>query len=92
MQIKRTPQLILFLGVLAAAGVFLATQASAADDKDRNSKSRREDRGPRDKSAQPQPDDEALRRYDRNANGRLDPDEDAAMKADQEKAKRKKKG
>ena len=34
--------------------------------------------------------DDNLKKYDKNANGRLDPDEEAAMKADQEKAKRKK--
>jgi hypothetical protein len=35
--------------------------------------------------------DDNLKKYDKNANGKLDPDEEAAMKADQEKAKRKKK-
>lgn len=34
-----------------------------------------------------QQDAENLRKYDRNANGKLDPDEEAAMKADQAKAK-----
>jgi hypothetical protein len=32
-------------------------------------------------------DDEALRKHDRNGNGKLDPDEEAALKAEQEKAK-----
>jgi len=34
-----------------------------------------------------QQDAENLQKYDRNANGKLDPDEEAAMKADQAKAK-----
>lgn len=92
MRIKRSSQLILFLGVLTAAGLFVTTRGWAADEKDRGAKSKREDRGPRDRGGQPQVDPETLRRYDRNANGKLDPDEDAAMKADQEKAKRHKKG
>lgn len=32
-----------------------------------------------------------LRKYDRNANGKLDPDEEAALKADVEKQKAEKK-
>lgn len=43
----------------------------------------------------PRPDEDTLRRYDRNGNGKLDPDEEAAMKADQQRAKnneKKKKG
>jgi capsule polysaccharide export protein KpsE/RkpR len=32
-----------------------------------------------------------LKKYDKNGNGKLDPDEEAAMKADQEKAKAEKK-
>ena len=32
-----------------------------------------------------------LRKYDKNGNGKLDPDEEAAMKADQEKAKAERK-
>jgi hypothetical protein len=92
MRIKRTPQLILFLGVLTAAGLFLTTRILAADEKDRGAKSKREDHGSRDRGGQSLVDEETLRRYDLNANGKLDPDEDAAMKADQEKAKRRKKG
>lgn len=32
-----------------------------------------------------------LRKYDKNGNGKLDPDEEAALKADQEKAKNERK-
>jgi hypothetical protein len=32
-----------------------------------------------------------LKKYDKKANGKLDPDEEAAQKADQEKAKERKK-
>lgn len=35
--------------------------------------------------------DEAIRKYDRNGNGKLDPDEEAAMRADQARAKSKEK-
>lgn len=33
---------------------------------------------------------EVLRRYDRNGNGKLDPDEEAAMRADEARLKRQK--
>lgn len=36
--------------------------------------------------------EEILRKYDKNRNGKLDPDEAAELKADQAKAKRKKRG
>jgi hypothetical protein len=38
-------------------------------------------------SEKAQPEAENLRKYDRNAKGKLDPDEEAAIKADQVKAK-----
>jgi hypothetical protein len=75
--IKRTPQLLLLACAVALAGV---VAVHAADDRSK------------DKSKTPKSEDEILKKYDKNANGRLDPDEDAAMKADQAKAERKKKG
>jgi hypothetical protein len=41
--------------------------------------------------ANPEVDAETLRKYDRNRNGKLDPDEAAELKADQSRAKEKKK-
>jgi hypothetical protein len=66
-----------------AAGLFVASSLAApagrpGDKEDPAKKAKR---------------DEALRKYDRNGNGKLDPDEEAAMRADQarEKSKEKKK-
>lgn len=82
---RLNPKLVLFASAAALAFFAVGPVVRAADGK---SKSGGE-------SERKKPDAETLRRYDRNSNGKLDPDEEAAMKADQERAKnggQKKKG
>ena len=67
-----------FIRVGVALGVCGALALCAASAAEKDSKSR------------PDPDD--LKKYDKNANGKLDPDEDAARKADEAREERKKKG
>ena len=78
----RTPiKLALIAGVLLLLGAFALPALRAAEQRKGG-------------AAQEEPKkrgDDSLRKYDKNGNGRLDPDEEAAMKADQEKAKRAKK-
>ena len=70
-------KLILIAGMLATACMFTVPSANAADD---------------DKSEKKKKKAEAdLKKYDKNANGKLDPDEEAALKADVEKQKADKK-
>ncbi|HEY1111089.1 MAG TPA: hypothetical protein VGE76_20705 [Opitutaceae bacterium] len=64
--------------MFAAAFVFAAPALRAADDAEKAAKKKKAEAA-------------ALKKYDKNANGKLDPDELAAQKADQEKAKEKKK-
>ena len=73
-------KLTLIIG-LFALGVLAATAIAAE----------RRDEAPA-KSEKAKQDAENLKKYDKNGNGKLDPDEEAAMKADQAKAKRKKEG
>jgi capsule polysaccharide export protein KpsE/RkpR len=74
----KTPasKLILISGLLATACMFTVPAVHAADDKAEK------------KAKKAQAD---LKKYDKNANGKLDPDEEAALKADVEKQKSEKK-
>jgi hypothetical protein len=62
---------------LAVACVFTAPLVGAADKEDAAAKKAKREA-------------DALKKYDKNGNGKLDPDEEAAMKADQAKAKAEK--
>ena len=64
---------------MLAAGFTFAVPARAADD----------DAAKAEKKKKKMEAD--LKKYDKNGNGKLDPDEEAAMKADQEKMKAEKK-
>ena len=70
------PKFILITGMLALACMFTVPALQAADDKAEK------------KAKKAQAD---LKKYDKNANGKLDPDEEAALKADVEKQKADKK-
>lgn len=75
---KTASKLTLIATMFAAAFVFAAPALRAADDAEKAAKKKKAEAA-------------ALKKYDKNANGKLDPDELAAQKADQEKAKEKKK-
>jgi hypothetical protein len=77
---KLASKLTLLVGVLAIACMFTVPTVRAQDDKE---KAKQEKKAKRDA--------EILKKYDKNGNGKLDPDEEAAYKADQEKAKAEKK-
>jgi hypothetical protein len=70
----RTAGMFLLLAMIAAIPALRA--ASEKADKKNEQKAK--------------PDAEALRRYDKNGDGKLDPDEQAAMLADENKAKAEK--
>jgi capsule polysaccharide export protein KpsE/RkpR len=72
-------KLILILSLAAVAGTYTAPSLRAADD----------DAAKAEKKKKKMEAD--LKKYDKNGNGKLDPDEEAALKADQEKAKAAKK-
>ena len=74
---KPASRLTLLAGVLATACVLTVPPAHGANDD-----------GKADKKKKAEAD---LKKYDKNANGKLDPDEEAAMKADAEKQKSGKK-
>lgn len=74
---KSASKLTLIATMIAAAFVF-AVPANAADDAEKAAKKKKAEEA-------------ALKKYDKNKNGKLDPDEEAARKADQAKAKEKKK-
>ena len=76
----KTPasKLTLILSLFAVACTFTVPAIRAADDAEKAAK----------KAKKTEAD---LKKYDKNGNGKLDPDEEAAMKADQEKAKSEKK-
>ncbi|MDO8539924.1 MAG: hypothetical protein Q7S40_05735 [Opitutaceae bacterium] len=76
---KLTSRLAWLVIALVVAGAFVVPAVHAAE-KTAEQKSE----GKKKKDA------EDLQKYDKNKNGVLDPDEKAEMKADQEKAKRKK--
>jgi hypothetical protein len=77
-----TSRLVLILGLLAF-GSFMIPAAGAADEGKSSNKKQKEEAD--------------LRKYDRNQNGKLDPDEKAALEADlkkeqEEKEKKRKTG
>ena len=74
---KSTSKLTLILSVFAVACAFTVPAVNAADDADKAAKKAK-------KAAAD------LKKYDKNGNGKLDPDEEAALKADVEKAKAEK--
>lgn len=78
----KTPasKITLIAGMLAVACMFTVPVVNAASDDAKAEKKKKKAEGD-------------LKKYDRNANGKLDPDEEAALKADLEKqkAERKKK-
>lgn len=76
---KSASKLTLIATMIAAAFVFAVPVARAADD----------DAAKAEKKKKKMEAD--LKKYDKNGNGKLDPDEEAARKADVEKAKEKKK-
>ena len=71
-------RLILIAGMLAVACMFTVPAVNAATDDAKSEKKK--------KKAEAD-----LKKYDKNANGKLDPDEEAALKADVEKQKEEKK-
>ncbi len=77
---RRDRRIALIAGALALAVLALTATAGAAQEK---SGSRKDDK----KSTVSA---EALQKYDRNGNGKLDPDEEAAMRADEARLKRQK--
>lgn len=79
---KSISKLLLAGGALAIACFFSVPALRAADEKAEGA-AKAEKKKKRD--------EENLKKYDRNANGKLDPDEEAAMKADREKMKGEKK-
>jgi hypothetical protein len=72
-------KLTLFVGMLALACMFSVPPVRAADDSAATAEKKK-------KKAEAD-----LKKYDKNGNGKLDPDEEAARKADVEKAKSEKK-
>ena len=70
-------KLILIASTLAMACLFTVPAANAASDDAKAEKKK--------KKAEAD-----LKKYDKNANGKLDPDEEAALKADTQKQKNKK--
>ena len=74
---KPASKLILIAGLLATACMFTVPTVSAADDEKAEKKKKKAEAD--------------LKKYDKNANGKLDPDEEAALKADVEKQKAEKK-
>ena len=74
---KLSSKVTLLASVLAVAGMFIVPSLRAADDAEKAAKKAKRVA-------------ENLKKYDKNGNGKLDADEEAAMKADMEKAKAKK--
>lgn len=75
---KTASKITLILSMLAVACMFTAPVASAADGASKAEKKKKREQA-------------MMKKYDKNENGKLDPDEDAARKADMEKAKEKRK-
>jgi hypothetical protein len=75
---KPASKLTLIAGMLAVACMFTVPAVHAADDDAKAEKKK--------KKAEAD-----LKKYDKNTNGKLDPDEEAALKADVEKQKAEKK-
>jgi len=72
---KLSSKITLLASVLAVAGMFTVPAVRAADDAEKAAKKK--------KKAEAD-----LKKYDKNGNGKLDPDEEAALKADVEKKKK----
>ena len=79
---KLSTKLTLLASILAIAGMFAVPTVRAQDDAAK-AKAKAE------KAEKKKADD--LKKYDKNNNGKLDPDEETALKADVEKAKAEKK-
>ena len=79
---KLSSKLTLLAGVLAVACMFTVPTVRAADEK-ADAAAKAEMKAKRDAAN--------LKKYDKNGNGKLDADEEAAMKADMEKMKAEKK-
>ena len=79
---KLTLKLSVLLGVIAIACRFALPMLHAQNDPAKKEKAAEKKK---------QHDAEVLKKYDKNANGKLDPAEEAAMKADLEKARAEKK-
>ena len=76
---KPASKLLLIASMFAVACMFTATSVQAQPtDAEKAAKKKKQEEA-------------ALKKYDKNANGKLDPDEEAARKADAEKAKAAKK-
>jgi hypothetical protein len=71
-------KITLLVSVLAVAGMFTVPALRAADDAEKAEKKKKKQAAD-------------LKKYDKNANGKLDADEEAVLKADMEKAKAEKK-
>jgi hypothetical protein len=71
---KPASKLILIAGMLAVACMLTVPAVRAADDDAKAEKKKKKEAAD-------------LKKYDKNGNGKLDPDEEAALKADQAKAK-----
>ena len=78
MKTPASRKLILIAGMLAVTGMLAVPVVHAANDDAKAEKKKNKSEAD-------------LRKYDRNANGKLDPDEEAALKADVEKKKSEKK-
>jgi hypothetical protein len=76
---KLSSKVTLLASILAVAGMFIVPAVRAADD----------DAAKAEKKKKKQAAD--LKKYDKNGNGKLDADEEAALKADVEKMKAEKK-
>ena len=74
---KLTSKLTLLASVLAVACMFTVPAVRAADDAEKAAKKAKKEAAD-------------LKKYDKNGNGKLDPDEIEAMKADQAKMKAEK--
>lgn len=73
-------KLTLFVSAFALCGLFATPIVRAADENSDAKAGKRAERKAKQEA-------QMLRKYDANGNGVLDPDEQAAMKADQDKAK-----
>ena len=71
---KPASKLTLIISMLAIGSMFAIPAVSAQDDKEAKKKAQME---------------KALKKYDKNKNGKLDPEEKAEQKADAEKKKKK---
>ena len=75
---KPASKLVLFLALFAVGAMFALPIVRGADDAEKAAKKKKKEEAD-------------LKKYDKNANGKLDPDEKAALEADVAKAKEAKK-